>query len=218
MSLRCARIFRSRVVKLQHNNWLDVRSLKCIGANRGTRSSSAIGPRIRTFASNSSSNIDNSSVESQQPSSAQKNVIGRITEPYKTLVFTCKVCNTRSARTFSSRSYNEGVVVVKCDGCGNNHLIADNLGWFRDERINAAVLAREQGEELKELKVEDLMDVPEDVRVKVLEAHYRRSQYLAKKNADPRTTTVEGLDISVSEDDAVIPLPKSEGPSGSSPV
>merc|ERR1711991_320400 len=52
------------------------------------------------------------------------------------LLFTCKKCNHRSAKTFSKRSYNEGIVIVICEGCKNKHLIADNLGWF-DERRQA---------------------------------------------------------------------------------
>ncbi len=46
------------------------------------------------------------------------------------IMFTCGVCDTRQARTFSKKSYEEGVVLIRCEGCDKLHLIADNLGWF----------------------------------------------------------------------------------------
>ncbi|XP_076952278.1 uncharacterized protein LOC143625952 [Bidens hawaiensis] len=49
------------------------------------------------------------------------------------MMFTCKVCDTRSVKTISKECYEKGVVVARCGGCNNHHLIADHLGMFGDK-------------------------------------------------------------------------------------
>ena len=66
----------------------------------------------------------------------------------------------------SRGAYEEGVVLVRCPGCKNQHLIADNLGWFDDERVNIEDIMREKGEEIKKInewkfQTGDLEYIPE---------------------------------------------------------
>lgn len=46
------------------------------------------------------------------------------------LQYTCKLCNTRNSIKVTRIAYRKGIVIAKCKGCENKHLIADNLNWL----------------------------------------------------------------------------------------
>lgn len=66
------------------------------------------------------------------------------------LTFTCKVCNHRSTHEFAKSSYDNGVVLVQCPSCENRHLIADRLGWFKDNKggVGLEEIMKERGDEI----------------------------------------------------------------------
>lgn len=53
-----------------------------------------------------------------------------VEEPKLLLISRCGQCQAEIRKSFSKASYEKGVVLVRCDGCGVRHLIADHLGWF----------------------------------------------------------------------------------------
>lgn len=71
------------------------------------------------------------------------------------MMFTCTVCETRSTRAFTKKAYNEGVVLIRCESCDNLHLIADNLGWFNDDKSNIETIMEEKGEKVHTIKDSD---------------------------------------------------------------
>ncbi|KAJ3038938.1 Methyltransferase-like protein 7B [Rhizophlyctis rosea] len=93
----------------------------------------------------------------------------------KTLLIgmTCKVCQHRQYKPMSRTAYEKGIVLIRCDGCQNLHLIADHIGWF-DKPGNIEQILREKGESVERMRVsvgaggegggEELQFVPEGVR------------------------------------------------------
>ncbi|KAJ3305849.1 hypothetical protein HDV03_000958 [Kappamyces sp. JEL0829] len=74
--------------------------------------------------------------------------------------FTCKVCSTRSYKSMSKQAYNNGVVIIKCDGCKNLHLIADHLGWFDSQKGPVGTIEsimKEKGESVQRVQFDPSM-------------------------------------------------------------
>ena len=83
------------------------------------------------------------------------------------MMYTCAVngCDTKQARTFSKTSYQKGVVLVRCEGCNNLHLIADNLGWFEENglykgnNVNIESILKQKGEKVIKYISEDGLEI-----------------------------------------------------------
>lgn len=79
-----------------------------------------------------------------------------------TLMYTCTVCDTRAAKIISKQAYSTGVVLVRCPGCQNLHLIADRMGWFEDDSWDVQKLLNEHGQGAKLVTNDNVMELTED--------------------------------------------------------
>lgn len=78
------------------------------------------------------------------------------------MVYTCSICETRSAKTISKHAYYKGVVLVRCPGCENLHLVADRLGWFEDNGIDVESILKQKGEKVRFATAEDVLELTEN--------------------------------------------------------
>ena len=103
------------------------------------------------------------------------------------IVFTCTVCDTRSAKQFTENSYKNGVVVVQCPGCNSKHLIADNLGMFSDQEEGGWNI--EKG--MEKLGRQDNIKVVNDVLELSVEDVWGHDPY-QQQEKEPSTKMTEG--------------------------
>ncbi|KAH9967413.1 DNL zinc finger-domain-containing protein [Russula dissimulans] len=85
-----------------------------------------------------------------------RRALSSATRPRLSLTFTCTAgtCTTRSTHQFTKRAYEKGIVLIECPGCKTRHLIADNLGWFKESTKdgklrNVEDLLRARGEAVR---------------------------------------------------------------------
>lgn len=105
--------------------------------------------RCSSNSDHSTSECVSSSRNDQAAAKHQVNSKLKISERHDlVMMFTCKVCDTRNLKSACRESYDKGVVVARCNGCNNLHLIADRLGWFGEPSSVEEFLAA-RGEEVK---------------------------------------------------------------------
>ena len=118
--------------------------LRLLRAAAGRRSSSF---RYLTAAASTLPPLPSAPSIGAAPAAAAPSLPGvRAEEDAYALLFTCRVCETRTARRVSKSAYHTGTVLIRCPGCRNMHLIADHKGFFHDGAFDAAAVLAERGE------------------------------------------------------------------------
>ncbi len=135
--------------------------------NESTRLSSRLLSFKRLFSSNTEYESIKMALDADIQRKASADQEGALKTEKRLLIgFTCKKCQHRTHRTMSHHAYHNGIVLIECSGCQSRHLIADNLGWFRDTP-NAARRIEEMTTEVGEIKRK--LDLNEENAQKLIE-------------------------------------------------
>lgn len=122
---------------------------------------SAENNKFNTLPSLKKVGISSSALSSSSSSSISSFGLPRVGQLHNEtlkLGYLCKVCHKRSIKNISKQAYNSGVVIVSCPGCYTNHLIADNVGWFKNansKNIEDVIASAEQTERITKIVVDE---------------------------------------------------------------
>ncbi|CAG9475953.1 unnamed protein product [Plasmodium vivax] len=84
----------------------------------------------------------------------------KTTKEYMVLMFTCKICEKKSAKKFSKQAYNNGVVIIRCPSCEKLHLVSDQLGWFQEGKTNIEDILKQKGESvIRKFSYNNLLEI-----------------------------------------------------------
>jgi hypothetical protein len=125
-------------------------------------------------------------------------VLGRLDPNRKlTMVFTCNVCNTRSAKQFSWLAYYHGVVLVTCPGCDNKHLIADRLHWFDGMSVEDYLANKGQTVTKAQEFEESMLDgISAENKQEILDAWAGKDKEKKENNNNAKNTAADPKDKS----------------------
>ncbi|KAL3668316.1 hypothetical protein V7S43_006408 [Phytophthora oleae] len=167
--VRCAPALRSRASP-QSLSSQGLRRICTANPSPLLRATSAAFPHVhkqcRCFASkpDDDNNTPMHSIESTDAATDSPTGAPGVESPGEkfVMIYTCSVCETRSAKTISKHAYYKGVVLVRCPGCENLHLIADRLGWFEDDGTDVESLLKDKGEKVRFVTGEDVLELTEN--------------------------------------------------------
>ncbi|XP_043790311.1 uncharacterized protein LOC122713688 [Apis laboriosa] len=132
-------------------------------------------------------NLSESLEKEEVNKDANKKVLGKIEAKIK-VMFTCKKCNFRNGKIISKLAYEKGLVIIRCDGCKNNHLIADNLGWFEElkNKRNIERLLAAKGETVRKVlnDVDGYIEVVAKAEFDLIQHNKEREQRLIEEQED----------------------------------
>ncbi|XP_014606927.1 PREDICTED: uncharacterized protein C24H6.02c-like [Polistes canadensis] len=110
-----------------------------------------------------------------------------------------KSINENDKQKNQKLAYQKGVVIIRCDGCKNNHLIADNLGWFDDSKkgMNIEKILAQKGETVCKIKYvpEGFLVIPKEERENFDESKNELSSQQEKENLDESKNEINSKQI-----------------------